>query len=69
MLKLYKDNQLARSQLAKKAKKKIPLYENRNALIVKVPFLDVSTNKTRYFKFANISGMRPGPWSFIEVVD
>ena len=52
-------------QLANKARKKIPLYEGRNALEVKVPFLDVSSNQTRYVRFYKIDGQ----WAFIEVVD
>ena len=70
MLKLSKNNALTRSQLAKKAIKKIPLYEQRNSMSVKVPFLDVSLNKIRYLKFYNLSGyIGNGEWTFTEIVD
>lgn len=65
MLKLEKDNGLTWMQLAKKAKKKIPLYENVNDRIVKVPFLDISTNKQRYLEFCKLNG----DWAFTGVVD
>ena len=70
MLKLIKDNALTRSQLAKKAMKKIPLYEKKGDMSVKVPFLDVRKNKMRYLKFTNLSGyVGNGAWTFIEVID
>ena len=70
MLKLHKDNALTQQQLAKKAIKKIPLYENKADRSVRVPFLDMSTNKTRYLKFSNLSGyIGNAQWTFIEVVD
>ena len=65
MLKLEKDNALTRSQLAKKAKKKIPLYEIGNDYEVKIPFLDKSTNKQRYLRFCKLDR----EWCFTEVVD
>jgi hypothetical protein len=65
MLKLEKDNALTRSQLAKKAKKKIPLYEIIKDYEVKIPFLDKSTNKQRYLRFCKVDG----EWRFTEVVD
>ena len=65
MLKLEKDNALTRWQLAKKAKKKIPLYEIGNDYEVKIPFLDKSTNKQRYLRFCKLDG----EWCFTEVVD
>jgi hypothetical protein len=65
MLKLKKEDALARLHLANKARKKIPLYEKRNDLEVQVPFLDVSRNQTRYVRFYKIDGL----WAFIEVVD
>ncbi|HMC84378.1 MAG TPA: hypothetical protein VKI61_02590 [Chitinophagaceae bacterium] len=70
MLKLHKDNALTRQQLAKKAIKKIPLYEKKGDRSVKVPFLDMPTNKIRYLIFSNLSGYTGNAeWSFIEVVD
>jgi hypothetical protein len=70
VLKLYKDNALTRMQLSKRAKKKIPLYENKNDSSVKVPFLDVRTNQIRYLKFYNLSGyLGNGEWTFVEIVD
>jgi hypothetical protein len=65
MLKLENDNALTRSQVAKKAKKKIPLYDIINDYEVKVPFLDKSTNKQRYLRFC----WRDGEWHFTKVVD
>lgn len=65
MLKLEKDNALTRMHLAKKAKKKIPLYENNNDRIVKVPFLDVSANKERYLEFYKLND----EWAYTGVVD
>lgn len=70
MLKLHKDTALTRGQLAKKAIKKIPLFENKGDNSVRVPFLDVPTNKIRYLVFKNISGyVGNGAWTFIEVID
>jgi hypothetical protein len=70
MLKLHKKDALTISQLAKKAAKKIPLYEERNKSTVKVPFLDVRANKMRFLMFSNLSGyIGNGEWTFIEIVD
>jgi len=70
MLKLHKNNALTRMQLAKKARKKIPLYENKNDRKVKVPFLDVSANKIRYLEFSNLTGYTGNAeWNFSEIVD
>ena len=65
MLKLEKDNALTRSQLAKKAKKKIPLYDIVDNYEVKIPFLDKSTNTQRYLRFCRVNG----EWCYTEVVD
>jgi hypothetical protein len=70
MLKLLKDNALTRQQLAKKAKKKIPLYEKKGDRSVRVPFLDVHAGKTRYLVFYNLSGYTGNAeWTYTEVVD
>ncbi len=75
MLKLEKNNALTRSQLAKKAIKKIPLYEVKNSNkskvdTVKVPFLDRSLHKIRYLSFSNLSGYSGNSeWTFIEIID
>jgi hypothetical protein len=70
MLKLHKNNALTRSQLINKARKKIPLYEQRNSKTVKVPFLDVRLNKIRYLEFYNLSGyVGNGEWTYAEIVD
>ena len=66
MLKLQKDNALTRSQLAKKAKKKIPLYEEKNKETVKVPFLNVPTSKMRYCIFYK---RNHNDWFYFEIVD
>lgn len=65
MLKLHKNDALAISQLAGKAKKKIPLYEFSKSLDVRVPFLDLTTNKQRYLRFFRFEH----GWRFTEVVD
>ncbi len=65
MLKLEKDNGLTRMQMAKKAMKKIPLYEDKNNNTVLVPFLDISTNKQRYIEFFKLEGR----WAFTGIVD
>lgn len=65
-----REEPLARGQLAKKAKKKIPLYEKKGDRSVRVPFLDMSTNKIRYLEFSNFSGYTGNAeWTFIEIVD
>ena len=65
MLKLEKNNGLTRMQLAKKAIKKIPLYENNNDRKVKVPFLDMSTKNQRYIEFTKLEG----EWTYTGIVD
>lgn len=42
---------MAIAHLEKKAKKKIPLYEENKADRVNVPFLDIFQKKTRYFNY------------------
>lgn len=66
MLKLHKNDALSIGQLANKARKKIPLYEMNKSLEVKVPFLDLTTNKQRYLAFFKFEGNR---WGFTGVVD
>jgi|GEM_PF-2609969 len=65
MLKLTKYDAFSISQLANKARKKIPPYSHRNDVLVKVPFLDFKANKTRYLLFRDIEGR----WAYIEIVD
>ena len=65
MLKLEKYDALSILHLANKARKKIPLYSHRNDILVKVPFLDAKTKKTRYLLFRDIDGR----WAYIEIVD
>ena len=65
MLKLAKYDALSVGHMADKARKKIPLYSDRNDILVKVPFLDVRKKQTRYVLFRNIEGR----WAFIELVD
>ena len=65
MLKLKKNGALAELHLANKARKKIPLYEIRNAMEVRVPFVDTTRNQTRFVKFFKIDGR----WAFTEIVD
>lgn len=52
--------------LAKKAKKKIPLYEEKKADLVNVPFIDEIENKTRYLTFYK---NREGHWGYIGAND
>jgi hypothetical protein len=51
MLRLTTHKGLSVSHLAKKAKKKIPMYEEKNAHSVNIPFVDEVLNKTRYLTF------------------
>ena len=66
MLKLTTHKGLAIFHLAKKAKKKIPLYEERKAYRVNVPFSDQILKKTRYCIFFRNS---EGDWAYIGVED
>ena len=65
MLKLTKNDALTIKQLAQKAKKKIPLYEENKSESVKVPFLDVRAKKQRYLHFFK----RKDGWHYFEIVD
>jgi hypothetical protein len=66
MLKLTTNKGLAIFHLAKKAKKKIPLYEEKNADMVNVPFFDQTLNKIRYLTFLKKDD---GDWGYAGVVD
>lgn len=66
MLRLKSNDIMAIHHLAKKAKKKIALYEENKADRVNVPFVDEFTNKTRYFIFYK---NREGGWGYIGVND
>ncbi|MCY7421684.1 MAG: hypothetical protein LH478_08075 [Chitinophagaceae bacterium] len=66
MLKLNSNNVMAIFHLAKKAKKKIPLYEERNANKVNVPFIDEILKKTRYLTFYKGT---EGCWNFTGAED
>lgn len=52
--------------LAKKAEKKIPLYELPKARVVNVPFSDEILNKTRYLVFYR---REDSSWGFIGAED
>jgi len=65
MLRLKKNNALAIRQLAEKAKKKIPLYEENKADMVNVPIFDETMKKTRYLIFFRRHGH---DWGFTEIV-
>ena len=52
--------------LAKKAKKKIPLYEDKKADMVNVPFYDEIQKKTRYLTFFR---RKDKDWGYTGVED
>jgi hypothetical protein len=66
MLRLTTHKGLAISHLAKKAKKKIPMYEEKNAHSVNIPFVDEVFNKTRYLTFYKND---LGDWGYIGAED
>ena len=71
MLRLTSNNGMAIYHLAKKAEKKIPLYEENNADRVNVPFFDQFQNKTRYLTFfrkRTALGIE-GDWGFLGAAD
>jgi hypothetical protein len=66
MLRLTSKNGMAIYHLAKKAKKKILLYEQNKADRVNVPFYDELQKKTRYLTFWR---NREGEWGFTGAND
>ena len=66
MLKLTTNKGLAIWHLAKKAEKKIPLHEEKNAYRVNVPFSDETLKKTRYLIFCK---NRDGDWAYLGAED
>jgi len=51
VLRLTSNDGMAIFHLARKALKKIPLYEEKDADMVNVPFYDENLNKVRYLTF------------------
>lgn len=66
MLRLTSRDGMAIFHLAKKALKKIPLYEERNADVVNVPFYDENLKKVRYLTFFRRTGH---DWAYTGVQD
>jgi hypothetical protein len=71
MLRLEKDDALTRWQLSRKAMKRIPIYQDKNCDVVRIPFFDVTSNKIKHIEFVKFyyEFKKDWYWGFTGVVD